>query len=750
MIAPSSSARRAWDRRMWPSSTVSRVPRTFTNPSTASATPGMRVAGRRGRISRTIPAGAAQISAPMRKMTAWGVGELAISIEEKKIPKGVRASNQIFASYDMQCTAQIGGPFSLEFEGRAGGGVAECQSGRVKRLTRRRSLQRLSFPARRSGHPAAPAAGVDRVANHRVAGMLEMHPDLMGPAGVELQPKEINRGEPGRHVGVGSGRPARRLDRHPLAVPGVPGQGGLDHRGTSVQVAPCEGRIGAPHPARGDRGTQPAMGQVGLGDDHKTRGVAVQSVHDAGAPGDAPAQLGPAGNQRIHQGVVPMPGRGMDHKAGRLVQHGEVLVFEDDGEGNVRGTELPDRLTLLRFDLDDVAALERVAGASAAAVHPHGARSDEAGRIGAGQTELVGEKAVEPLGCGREDGEGDGELDGQPRLAHSASFPWSTGAAGGSGWQTSSRHMETTRAMAPQLTAMSATLNVGQRSPPIPTSRKSPPPRMLRIRSIRLPAAPPATRPRASWRNQSPGGLVRDIRRSTTTATIATVRKIQREYGPRCSPKAAPWLYTRRSWNQSPSTAMPGVRSRTASATILVIRSSRITTTAAIQKIRCSGPGAAGSAALSIFLFLLAGDAQTRMWQRVEALEVDLLAALVAVSELLRTAIEAAQRFVHVPEVAPLLRSEKKLLFPLHGVGALIGHVERVRRKIAVGGLQGRVEGLVVVPELLHHPGPLLQQSLLEMGQLLLVHSPFLGRGPAPFRPSGCRCTPTTTSCPSM
>ena len=96
--------------------------------------------------------------------------------------------------------------------------------------------------------------------------------------------------------------------------------------------------------------------------------------------------------------------------------------------------------------------------------------------------------------------------------------------------------------MAPQLTAMSATLKVGHRSAPMPTSRKSTTPRVLRIRSIRLPAAPPATRPSASWRNRSPRGLVRDIRLSTKTATIATVKKIQREYGPTCSPKAAPWL----------------------------------------------------------------------------------------------------------------------------------------------------------------------------------------------------------------
>ncbi len=102
-------------------------------------------------------------------------------------------------------------------------------------------------------------------------------------------------------------------------------------------------------------------------------------------------------------------------------------------------------------------------------------------------------------------------------------------------------------------------------------------------------------------------------------------------------------------------------------------------------------------------------------------------AALVAVPELVGRAVEPAQRLVHVPEVAALLRGEEELLLPLHGVGALIGHVERVGRQVAVGRLERRVERLVVIAELLHDAGPLLQEPLLQMRQLLLVHSLIRG-----------------------
>src|SRR5437773_1803908 len=129
------------------------------------------------------------------------------------------------------------------------------------------------------------------------------------------------------------------------------------------------------------------------------------------------------------------------------------------------------------------------------------------------------------------------------------------------------------------------------------------------------------------------------------------------------------------------------------------------------------------SAPLAIFLFRLALDAETRVRQGVEAVEADVLAALLALAELLGGLVQAPQRFVHMPEVAPFLRREQERLLALHRVRALVGHVERVAGEVSVGRLQAGVEGLAVVAELLHHAGPLLEQPLLEVLELLLAEA---------------------------
>src|SRR5689334_12123262 len=132
------------------------------------------------------------------------------------------------------------------------------------------------------------------------------------------------------------------------------------------------------------------------------------------------------------------------------------------------------------------------------------------------------------------------------------------------------------------------------------------------------------------------------------------------------------------------------------------------------------------SAALAIFLFRLALDAEARVRQRVEPVEADLLAALLARAEGLGRAVQAAQRLVHVPEVAPLLRREEERLLALHSIGALIGHMERIAGQVAVGRLQARVEGFAVVAELLHHARALLVQPFLQVLELFLAQA--LGR----------------------
>src|SRR5882672_12298024 len=197
------------------------------------------------------------------------------------------------------------------------------------------------------------------------------------------------------------------------------------------------------------------------------------------------------------------------------------------------------------------------------------------------------------------------------------------------------------------------------------------------MRSMRFPAAPPHTSASASSRNRSPGRVERTIEPSTIRAMMARPKKTQREYSPTSNPNAAPWLYTRRSCTQSPMIESGRRRASKASASNFVMTSATTIAPAVPQNIL-------RSAALSICLLRLALDAQARVGQRVEPVEADLLAALLALAEALRRPVQAAQRLVHVPEVAALLRGEQERFLALHRVGALVGHMERVARQVAV------------------------------------------------------------------
>src|SRR5690606_28878432 len=129
---------------------------------------------------------------------------------------------------------------------------------------------------------------------------------------------------------------------------------------------------------------------------------------------------------------------------------------------------------------------------------------------------------------------------------------------------------------------------------------------------------------------------------------------------------------------------------------------------------------------LVIFLALLAVNAVSCVRQRVEPLERHVLPARVTLAEGRGALVESSQRLVYVPEEASLLAGEEESLFPLHGIGALIGHVERVRAQIAVRRL-GRVEKrLLMVAEFLQNPTALLHESLLEVSDHLLGHAPWL------------------------
>src|SRR5687767_13653552 len=163
---------------------------------------------------------------------------------------------------------------------------------------------------------------------------------------------------------------------------------------------------------------------------------------------------------------------------------------------------------------------------------------------------------------------------------------------------------------------------------------------------------------------------------------------------------------------------------------------------------------------LSIFLFLLAREAEPRVRQRVEPVEVDVLAAAVALAERLRRAVDAPQRLVDVPEEAPFLAREEERLLPLHRFRALVRHVEGVAAQIAVRFLGG----VLMVAELLQYALALLEQPLLEVLEHLLRHrlrlalraalgrhdQEILVRAMRPWRPSRSRVCTAGKSAPAF
>ena len=81
---------------------------------------------------------------------------------------------------------------------------------------------------------------------------------------------------------------------------------------------------------------QALVGRVILGDDQQAAGVLVEPVHDAGAlyAADARQAIAAMGDEGIDQGARLVAGAGVNHQPCGLVDHDQVLVFIDHGEGN--------------------------------------------------------------------------------------------------------------------------------------------------------------------------------------------------------------------------------------------------------------------------------------------------------------------------------------------------------------------------------------------------------------------------------
>src|SRR2546422_2281434 len=113
-----------WPSARHPSTTVTRVPRTFTRPATTGRPPGIRVGSSRGRISRTVAASTAQVRRPTRNRSSRTTPASLIRCEEAKILQRVALSKQTRIRRRLrERRHEIGGPFGSQREPRTGHGM---------------------------------------------------------------------------------------------------------------------------------------------------------------------------------------------------------------------------------------------------------------------------------------------------------------------------------------------------------------------------------------------------------------------------------------------------------------------------------------------------------------------------------------------------------------------------------------------------------------------------------------------------
>jgi hypothetical protein len=80
------------------------------------------------------------------------------------------------------------------------------------------TLYQIRAPPLHAGDPAAASAAVHRIPYDRVSHVLQVHPDLVSAARMQLEAEQVNHVETGHHEGVGAGGPPSGSDGHPLPV----------------------------------------------------------------------------------------------------------------------------------------------------------------------------------------------------------------------------------------------------------------------------------------------------------------------------------------------------------------------------------------------------------------------------------------------------------------------------------------------------------------------------------------------------
>lgn len=140
------------------------------------------------------------------------------------------------------------------------------------------------------------------------------------------------------------------------------------------------------------------MARVILRDDKNAARFFVEPMDDSRTFFAADAgKIFAVGEERVHQGVLLMPGARMNHEARRLVQDEKIVVFKKNIERD--GLRLRIDLRYFRFaHFDDHSRAHQIARSRRFSVHRHEVFANEGLKSGPRKGgERLGKKAIQPL-----------------------------------------------------------------------------------------------------------------------------------------------------------------------------------------------------------------------------------------------------------------------------------------------------------------------------------------------------------------
>jgi hypothetical protein len=251
-------------------------------------------------------------------------------------------------------------------------------------------LEQLGRAALGPGDSPATSSAIDSVAHDRVTQVRQVDPDLVGPAGMQLQAKEVHDLETCYHDSVGPGWAPAGGNNHPLSILLMAGDGRVDAHGTLVQVSPDQCGVAAADPAGGDGCAEPPVREIGLRHEHEPRCVSIQPMNDTRPAFGAAGQRSAACYQGVDQSVVPMPRRWVNDQARRFVDHSEMLVFEDNRERNGARLKSARWLVIRQADRHLLTPRKESRSSSWFSLDADAFVGDQASRLGSGEPELIG------------------------------------------------------------------------------------------------------------------------------------------------------------------------------------------------------------------------------------------------------------------------------------------------------------------------------------------------------------------------